>query len=82
MSDWICSVCATPCTPVTKTKGSFIIEIILWIISIPMFCLLGIIYTIWRLTTKYKVCPQCGGHVIPRSTPRGQALSQPLSRQP
>jgi len=37
------------------TKGSFIIELGLWLV----FLFPGIIYSIWRLTSKYKGCPKC-----------------------
>lgn len=37
-------------------KGSFAIELILWL----CFIVPGLIYSIWRLTTKGMRCPQCG----------------------
>lgn len=36
-------------------KGSFGIEIVLWI----FFIVPGLIYSIWRLTTPYFGCPKC-----------------------
>jgi len=50
------------------TKGSLLIEIILWL------CLLipGLIYSIWRMTTKYKACPACKqATLIPADSPMG-----------
>jgi len=68
---FICPNCETQGRPETETKGSIFIEIILWI------CLIvpGLIYSIWRLTTRHKVCGVCGSNVIPLSSPRGQQLS-------
>jgi len=42
--------------PMKITKGSIVIEIILWL------CLLfpGVIYSLWRVTSRYKACPKCG----------------------
>lgn len=37
-------------------KGSFVIELVLWC----FFIIPGVIYSLWRLTTKSKVCPDCG----------------------
>ena len=43
------------------TKGSMGIEVILWF----FFLFPGLIYSIWRLSSRYKGCPKCGyEHVI------------------
>lgn len=56
------------------TRGNLLIEIILWL----FFLLPGLIYSIWRMTTRYKVCPTCGSAtIIPANSPVAQrALSQ------
>lgn len=69
----ICESCGTPGVPIKKTKGSFFIELILWL------CLIipGLIYSIWRLTTKYKVCRTCGSTaIVPIDTPKGRGLAK------
>jgi hypothetical protein len=54
-----------------ETRGSFWIEIALWL----LFCAPGLIYSIWRLTTKRKVCPNCGAEdLIPPTSPRAKQL--------
>ncbi|MCK9356289.1 MAG: hypothetical protein M0R22_03945 [Dehalococcoidia bacterium] len=54
-------------------KGSFWIELILWI----FFILPGLVYSLWRLTTRTRVCPKCGEpNMIPLDTPKGQELAQ------
>ena len=67
----ICSDCGSVCKPKKITKGSFLIEILLW-----LFLLLpGIVYTLWRVTTKYSGCDTCGSkNIVPTSTPRGIQL--------
>jgi hypothetical protein len=49
-------------------KGSWWIEVMLWL----CFLVPGIIYSIWRLTTKE--CPICGApNMIPVKSPRAPA---------
>jgi len=66
-----CPNCGTQGKPKLKTKGSFFIEIILWI------CLIvpGLIYTIWRHTTHYQACRSCGAaNMIPLDSPKAQEV--------
>lgn len=47
------------------------IEVILWL----MFLVPGIIYSIWRLTSRHQACAMCGGTgLIPVDSPVGQRL--------
>ncbi len=67
----ICTHCGSVSIPKTVTRGSLGIEIVLWL----CWLLPGLIYSIWRLTTKYKACPQClAASPVPLSTPRGRKL--------
>src|SRR5664279_3851097 len=75
----ICPACGVRGEPATRTRGSIWIEIILWL------CLIvpGLIYSIWRLTTRQKVCPSCGNAgMIPVVSPRGQQLVQQFVVKP
>lgn len=64
--DMYCRNCGTVGRPKRITKGSFLIELILWL----CFLLPGLIYSIWRITTRYGVCPSCGApNMIPASSP-------------
>ena len=68
--DVVCADCGTVDTPTTETRGSIFIEIILWL----CFLVPGLIYSIWRLTTRHKVCRKCHGkHLLPLDTPGGKA---------
>lgn len=67
----VCQNCGTRGEPKTVTKGSIAIEIILWL------CLIipGLIYSVWRLTTKQPCCPACGQtSMIGINTPKGRQL--------
>ncbi len=67
----VCKSCGFVGKPKTYTKGSIFIEIILWLFLIVP----GLVYTIWRLTTREKVCPKCGSRdIIPLDSPVGQEL--------
>lgn len=50
-----CPRCGTVGFPQSDTPGSFMIELVLWL----FFLLPGLIYSIWRLTSKSQVCPGC-----------------------
>ena len=65
---FICSNCGYLGQPETIKKGSDFMEMILWW----CFLLPGFIYSIWRLTTRYKVCPGCKApYMVPLNSPRG-----------
>jgi len=71
MSQLICLDCGKIGFPKTVTKGSILIELVLWI----CFIVPGIIYSIWRLTTRGKACRSCGaGNLVPFDSPRGKEL--------
>ena len=68
----VCSTCGFIGTPKQHTKGSIAIEILLWV----MLILPGLIYSIWRLTSRQDVCPKCrNATMIPTDTPVGQKLA-------
>jgi hypothetical protein len=58
-------------------KGSFAIELVLWL----FFLLPGLVYSIWRLTTKGRGCSVCGSDdVIPANAPLAKNnTSQPVA---
>jgi hypothetical protein len=70
----ICVTCGTEGETQTKTPGSIFIEIILWI----CFIVPGLIYSVWRLSSRGKVCRVCGSDLISVSSPRGQQLARNL----
>jgi hypothetical protein len=67
----ICSNCGHVGPPETITKGSLLIEIVLWL----CFLLPGLIYSLWRLTSRTKGCRLCGSSaLVPVDSPRGREL--------
>jgi hypothetical protein len=67
----VCTNCGYQGQPQWQTQGSFLIELVLWLFLI----LPGLIYSIWRLTSKQKVCPVCKNPtMIPALTPLGQKI--------
>lgn len=74
---WLCTSCGSQVgRPKKLTKGSFLIEIVLWI----MIILPGLLYSIWRLTSKQTVCPQClQPTLIPIDSPIARATMAKFS---
>jgi len=55
MEEKLCMTCGTVGKPKVMTKGSFGFEVALWL----CFLIPGILYSAWRLTSKYKACKKC-----------------------
>ncbi len=71
----VCLQCGTPGYAATETKGSFVVEVALWC----LFCAPGLIYSLWRVTNRTKVCPVCRSpEIVPAGSPQGREL---LGRQ-
>lgn len=71
----ICSNCGYMGQAKKVTKGSILIEIVLWL----CFLIPGLIYSIWRLTSKHLACPKCGAqNLVPLDSPRGKKLQREL----
>jgi hypothetical protein len=72
----ICSSCGTVGRAKTVTRGSLLIEIFLWL------CLIvpGLLYSLWRLTSRHKACGACGAQtLIPLDSPLGRQLQSKIS---
>lgn len=64
-----CPSCGVIAKPVSRTRGSFGVELVLWLL-----CGFGLLYSLWRHTTVEKVCPYCGNAgLIPPDSPRAQS---------
>jgi hypothetical protein len=65
-----CGNCGTVGKPKKVTKGSIVIEIFLWL----MMILPGLLYSVWRLSTRHTACPGCGApNMIPVDSPKAIA---------
>ncbi len=72
MRNVICADCGSRDSQRTVTNGSFWIELLLLV----FFILPGLIYGLWRLTTRHKACAKCGSkRLIPLDTPAGRELA-------
>lgn len=68
-----CPNCHMVGQPKTKTPGSFLIEVVLWL----CFIVPGVLYSLWRLAARKQVCAYCSSPgLIPADSPRAQQLSQ------
>ncbi len=78
MAKMICTECGFTGKPKLQAKGSMAMEIVLWL----LFLIPGFIYSMWRLTSKQKVCPKCQHpNMIPLDSPRGQKLAEEMGAQ-
>ncbi|MCF7864941.1 MAG: hypothetical protein K9M11_00345 [Candidatus Pacebacteria bacterium] len=67
----ICSACGHVGSTKTAVKGSGLVEIFLWF----CFILPGIVYSLWRSSSRYKTCRNCGSsNLIPLDSPMGTKL--------
>ena len=65
-----CPSCGTVDQPRKHTKGSFVLELLLWL----LFIVPGSIYSLWRRTTRALVCPGCGApDMLPVDAPQARA---------
>lgn len=77
-TDMICTQCGRQAKPKTFTRGSIIVEIFLWL----CFLLPGLIYSIWRLSSRVKGCPDCKTEtMISIYSPRGKQLLTELNKK-
>jgi hypothetical protein len=73
----ICTECGSVGTPRRGVRGSFLIELVLWL----CFIVPGLIYSAWRLSNVVRECPECGARsMVALSTPRGEALLRQYRR--
>ena len=68
---WICKECGYAGPMKMVTEGSFMIEVILWL----CFLSPGLIYSLWRSSTKRRRCPECKSpSLVPTDSPVGSKL--------
>ncbi|HAK87902.1 MAG: hypothetical protein A2X55_12465 [Nitrospirae bacterium GWB2_47_37] len=69
MSEIVCTSCGFTGESSAVTKGSIGTELVLWL----FFLIPGLIYSIWRLSSKYEACPKCKQNtIIPIDSPMGK----------
>lgn len=71
-----CTACGTEGPEKLRTKGSILIEIVLWL----MFIVPGVIYSIWRHASRDRVCAACGNaSLVPPDSPMARKLRADLA---
>ena len=81
MAKVVCTVCKSQGRIKRQAKGSFLVELVLWMFSVVMLlvffplAITGLIYSLWRIVGKRRVCRSCGSEaIVPLSSPRGREL--------
>lgn len=71
-----CMTCGTDSDGKLHTRGSIWIELVLWC----CFVIPGLIYSIWRHTSRSMVCHACGSHtLVPGQSPAAVAHRRTLA---
>ena len=79
MSTMFCTACGHEGHTATHTKGHFAIELVLWC----CFVVPGLIYSIWRLSTRTPVCSSCGSAaLVPGTSPVATRMRKDLDLGP
>lgn len=72
----VCAACGTEGRGKYVTRGSFLIEIVLWLLLI----IPGVIYSLWRMSTRKPVCPACGSeHLVPIDSPVARKIRREVA---
>lgn len=67
----VCTQCGHVGNAKRAIKGNGLIEIILWL----CFIIPGLIYSIWRSSSRHMVCPDCKStSLIPTDSPRARKI--------
>jgi hypothetical protein len=74
-----CRNCGTVGKYKKRVRGWFALELLLWL----MFIVPGFCYSIWRLSSKDKVCAACGSEaILPADSPQAQRLIASADTRP
>lgn len=66
-----CTQCGYIGKTETAIKGNMGVEIVLWL----LFIIPGLIYSVWRSSSRYQVCPKCKNqNMIPLDSPKAQKM--------
>lgn len=73
--EMFCKSCGYSGKTESHTPGNLLIEIILWL----CFIVPGLIYSIWRISSRTAKCPQCGSKdLVPPDSPMAIATRKQL----
>lgn len=69
MAKSVCTVCGHDGETKTVTPGSILIELVAWL----CFLIPGLIYSIWRHSTRHEACASCGSRSLVNSNTKAAA---------
>lgn len=68
-----CTTCGHVGPTKSHTRGQFWVEVVLWLLLL----IPGIIYTVWRLSSRTDACAVCGGlDLVPPNSPVGRRIAK------
>lgn len=77
----ICTNCYNSGKPKSVAAGSAVVELILYVFTIPFLCIPGLFYSHWRTKNASKVCKDCGGPMIPEDSPKALEIRKQLDKK-
>jgi len=77
----ICVNCYDQGKPKNMPAGSAVVELFLYLFTLPFLCIPALFYSHWRTKNANKVCKQCGGVMIPEDSPKAKEILKQLGNQ-
>ena len=75
----VCTTCGHAGPSRVETRGSFLVELLAWL----AFLVPGLVYSLWRLSTRRLVCAECGSAaLVPTTSPVGRRILRVQEREP
>lgn len=77
-NEFLCTACGYAGKRKKMVKGSIGIELVLWL----FFLIPGLIYSLWRLSNVYYICPSCQAqNIIPVTSPLAKKFLSDLQQK-
>lgn len=73
-----CMVCGVEAPTKSSTRGSMMIELVLWL----CFIVPGLVYSLWRLSSRRQVCSSCGAETLIQVNSPAAVAHRKLLQQP
>jgi hypothetical protein len=70
----VCTNCYSQGNAKKVPAGSAVVEGLLYLFTIPLLCIPGLIYSHWRTKSAFSVCRLCRGSMVDDESPRGKQI--------
>jgi len=77
----ICTSCYSQGKSKDMHAGSAVVEALVYLFSMPLLCIPGMLYSYWRVKNGTKVCRLCGSLMIDEDSPRGKEILKTIQEK-